>query len=275
MSWATHPRDGTRIHYEAQGSGAPLVLIMGLGGSVAAWGMQWPAFTRHHRVIALDNRGSGLSDKPSVGYTTVVMAEDVLAVMDAEGIDQAIVLGVSMGGLIAQALYHKAPERTRALVLAATGPPVTSPDHEPPEPEVRAVLERDRYSHEAHELIEALVSVFYHPNYRKRIPNLVDWLVAFEAQQGQPAHGYHGQLSAILDDRSTPDRAEAIRVPVLVIHGRHDRVWPLANAERLVQRLPDARLHVVDGAAHMLMLEQPRAFNAAVLELTTSVEDTT
>ncbi len=268
MSWTTNPHDGTRLYYEAQGRGPALVLVMGLGGSVAAWGMQWPAFTRQHRVIALDNRGSGQSDKPPSGYDSATMAADVEAVMDAEHIEQAAVLGVSMGGLIAQSLYHRVPERISRLLLAATGPPVTSPGHVAPEPVVRAALERDRYTTETRALIEEMVAILYHPAYRQRIPNLVDWLVRFERDQGQPAHAYHGQLGAVLGDRSTPDRAEAIRAPTLFIHGRDDRVWPLANAQRLVERLPDAELTVIDAAGHMVMMEQPRRFNASVLEFT-------
>jgi pimeloyl-ACP methyl ester carboxylesterase len=268
MSWTRNPNDGTQLYYEAQGQGEPLVLIMGLGGSVAAWGMQWAAFTRAHRVIALDNRGSGRSDKPDAPYDTAAMADDVLAVMDAAGVASAAVLGVSMGGLIAQCLYQRAPDRVTRLILAASGPPIHSPDHESPTPAAWAALQRDRYRTDTRELIEDLVEVFYHPDYRRRIPNLVDWLVNFEAFQGQPAHAYHRQLAAILDDRTTPDQLETITIPTQVIHGRDDRVWPVSNAERMTARLPYGQLRIVEGAGHMLMLEQPRAFNSAVLEFT-------
>ena len=268
MSWTTNPHDGTRLYYEAKGEGPALVLIMGLGGVIAGWGMQWPALTRDHRVIALDNRGSGQSDKPQSGYDSATMASDVEAVMDAEGVDEAMVLGVSMGGIIVQSLYHRAPNRISRLVLAATGPPVNSRDHVAPGRDVRAALERDRYTTATRALIEEMVPVLYHPQYRRRIPNLTDWLVTFEQSHGQPPHAYHGQLGAILDDRSTPDRAEDIRVPALIIHGCDDRVWPLANAHRLVERAPAGQLCVIEDAGHMVMLEQPRRFNAAVLEFT-------
>lgn len=268
MSWTRNPHDGTAIYYQAQGSGPPLVLIMGLGGSVTAWGMQWSAFKSHHRVIALDNRGAGRSEKPDTGYDTATMADDVAAVMDAEEVVSACVVGVSMGGLIAQSLSHRHPERVARLVLAATGPPHGSPDHVPPDPEVRAALERDRHTTETRSIVEAMVPIFYHSSYRDRIPSLVDWLVRFEGEEGQPAHAYHAQLEAILNDRSTPDDAASIAVPTLVIHGRDDRVWPLGNAEGLVRRLPYSQLRVLEGAGHMIMIEQPRHFNAAVLEFT-------
>lgn len=268
MSWTRNPNDGTQLYYEAQGQGEPLVLIMGLGGSVAAWGMQWATFTREHRIIALDNRGAGQSDKPDTPYDTATMADDVLAVMDAEGVSQSAVLGVSMGGLIAQTLYHRAPERVTRLVLVATGPPVGSPDNEPPEPAVLAALERDRHTTDMRSLLEELSEVFYHPDYRRRIPNLVDWLVNFEQSYGQPAHAYHRQLTAILSDRTTPDRLESITVPTAIIHGRDDQVWPLRNAERMAARLPYGELRIVEGAGHMVMMEQPRVFNSTVLEFT-------
>lgn len=269
MPLTRNPADGTRIYYETQGQGPPLVLIMGLGGPVSAWGMQLPAFVREHRVIALDNRGVGRSDKPDTPYDMATMADDVLAVMDAVDCERAAVLGVSMGGLIAQALYHRAPQRVDRLVLAASGPPVHSADHAPPPPEVGEALHRDRHNTPRREVVAAMAEIFYHPDYRRRVPNLVDLLLAFEdGEQGQPPHAYHRQLEAALGDRTTPDALEAIETPTLVVHGRDDRVWPLANAEALARRLPDGQLHVIERAGHMAMLEQARAFNAAVLGFT-------
>lgn len=269
MPRTRNPADGTGLHYEVHGDGPPLVLIMGLGGDTAAWGMQIAAFARQHRVIAFDNRGAGASDKPDTPYDMSTMAADTLAVMDAAGVERAAVLGVSMGGIIAQALYERAPERVTGLVLAATGPPVHSRHYVAPAAEVGATLRLDRHEHPRREIIAAMAAIFYHPRYRERVPDLADRLLAFEEDGGQPPHAYHRQLEAVMADTSTADRPEDVAVPALVIHGDGDRVWPVANARYLAGSLPDARLTIVPEAGHMVMLEQSRAFNSAVLEFTT------
>jgi pimeloyl-ACP methyl ester carboxylesterase len=89
------------FHVEA-GTGDPLVLVMGYTGDHLAWGFQMPVFAEHYRVIAFDNRGAGQTDQPDHPYTTRQMAADTVGLMDALGVERAHVLGVSMGGMIAQ-----------------------------------------------------------------------------------------------------------------------------------------------------------------------------
>src|SRR5437867_11716923 len=108
------------MFYQDVGDGEPLVLIMGFGGDTTAWALQMADFPARHRVIAFDNRGVGRTDAPDHPYTTRMMARDALGLMDALGIDQAHVLGVSMGGMIAQELALVRPERVRSLHLGCT-----------------------------------------------------------------------------------------------------------------------------------------------------------
>ncbi|MBW1786695.1 MAG: alpha/beta fold hydrolase [Deltaproteobacteria bacterium] len=113
------PRDQD-IYYEEYGSGDPLILILGLGQDMATWGLQIPEFSKTHRVIVLDNRDSGKSYRSTGPYATADMADDVILLMDRLSIDLAHVLGVSMGGMIAQQVAMRAPERIKSLVLAST-----------------------------------------------------------------------------------------------------------------------------------------------------------
>ena len=109
-----------QMFYQDVGEGESLVLIMGFGGDHTAWALQMADFSARHRVIAFDNRGVGQTDSPDHPYTTKMMAGDALGLMDALGIDRAHVLGVSMGGMIAQELVLARPDRVCSLHLACT-----------------------------------------------------------------------------------------------------------------------------------------------------------
>src|SRR5262245_12030207 len=112
--------NGIDVYYEESGSGEPLLLIIGFGGDHQAWAFQVPAFAERYRVITFDNRGSGQSSVPDATYTTKMMADDAVGVLDALGIEQAHVLGVSMGGMIAQEIALNHPRRVKSLQLHCT-----------------------------------------------------------------------------------------------------------------------------------------------------------
>src|ERR1700683_5189886 len=111
---------GTKIHWDEQGLGAPILMIMGLGYASPMWHRMRPALSQHFRTIAFDNRGVGLSDVPPGPYSIAAMASDAAAVLDAVGIAQAHVFGVSMGGMIAQEFALEYPVKTRSLILGCT-----------------------------------------------------------------------------------------------------------------------------------------------------------
>ena len=109
-----------QIYYEEYGEGPPLIMILGLGQDTATWEFQISDFSRHFRIILLDNRDSGKSSSCSETYTTETMARDTLGLMDHLGIERTHLLGTSMGGMIAQQVALIAPERVISLVLAST-----------------------------------------------------------------------------------------------------------------------------------------------------------
>ena len=112
--------NGIELHYEESGSGDPLLMIMGFGGDHQAWAFQVPAFAEGYRVITFDNRGAGQSEGPDVAYSTRMMADDAVGLLDVLRIERAHVLGVSMGGMIAQEVALNHPRRVRSLQLHCT-----------------------------------------------------------------------------------------------------------------------------------------------------------
>ena len=126
---ATIERDGVQIHYEAQGDGPAVLLSHGYGATSQMWAGQLPALAERWRVIAWDMRGHGLTDSPedpSV-YSEAETVADMTAILDAEGADEAVIGGLSLGGYMSLAFHLVHPQRTRALMLFDTGPGYNNP----------------------------------------------------------------------------------------------------------------------------------------------------
>ncbi len=207
--------EGARLYYETHGDGPPLALIMGLGGTVQSWALQLPDFAKHYRVIAMDNRGAGRSDKPQGPYSTELFARDLRAVLDDAGAERAHLLGVSMGGLTAQDFYHMAPERVRSLVLGCTGVGANDPAAVPTDQEVIDALSLDRSETDLRTVMEAMNRVFYHPDFRAKVPDLTDRVLKLVQADPQPPHAFEAQLEAALSHQAE-----------LPASGRHPRAHP-------------------------------------------------
>lgn len=252
--------DGCRIHYDCFGrdDGEPLVLIMGLAVDRWGWIRQRAELAARFRCIAIDNRGAGLSDKPTGPYDIFTMADDVLAVMAAEGIDSAHVVGYSLGGTLAQVIAVRAPERVRSLVLASTA--------------CRVQDWRREVFGEWAALIEARgVPAFARENLRWiAAARHLRWIAPIAPALAPlfvraPAHGVLGQLRAITDiEDQLHEELESIRVPVLVVVGSQDILTPVADSEEIVHRVPHAEFVVVAGASHSLVVADAALFNRAM-----------
>lgn len=249
--------DGVRLHYQVWGpsGGEPLLLVHGLGADHRAWIMQRRALGARYRCIALDNRGVGSSDKPVGPYDLEVMARDALSVLDATGHDSAHVVGVSMGGILAQIIGVRAPERTRSLTLACT-----ACRHLPWRRELLAewvdVAEREGMGVFVRDNIRWLMG----PRSLRRIWPLATFLAPLVVNV--PPHGFAAQARAILaTDDAMADELGAIRVPTLVTVGSQDILTPRGDSEELAERIPTAELVVIRGGAHMVQAEHASTFN--------------
>ena len=252
--------DGAGIYYETWGKrdGEPLLLIPGLTADLRIWACQRMVFGRRYRCIALDNRGSGRSDKPPGPYSLTQMADDALAVLDAERVTAAHVLGYSMGSLAAADLAVVYPGRVRSLTMAGT---------------------TCRHHDWRRELLTSWVEVASHRGVHMMVRTAFPWLVGPAGRRigawvhllwplllSQPAHAFAAQVEAILE---LADEAAAglcaVAVPTLVLVGGEDRLTPPADAEEVAALIPGSRLEMIAGAGHGLMVEAAPDFNAAVL----------
>jgi len=249
--------DGVRIRWEEEGSGEPLLLIMGLGYSLEMWHRVKPLVTNKFRVIMFDNRGVGQSDVPEPNYSIPDMADDAVAVLDAAGVESAHVLGVSMGGYIAQALTIADPDRVRSLILGCTA--CGGPDAVTAEPEVLAALTA-RGSMSAEEGVRVMIPFIYDAN---TSVEAIDEDLALRLQNYPTEKGYMGQLQAIASHQ-TYDRLHEIVAPTLVIHGQSDRLVPHANGEDIARRIPNARFVTLPDASHIFFTDQPERTRIAI-----------
>jgi 3-oxoadipate enol-lactonase len=250
--------DGTRIYWEESGAGAPLLLIMGLGYSHEMWHRTRPVVSAHYRTILFDNRGVGKSDVPRGAYSIAQMAADTAAVLDAAGVANAHVFGLSMGGMIAQEFAVNYPERVNRLVLGCTA--CGGRNSIPAAQKVRDVV-MARAGMTPEEGAEAMVPYIYD---RSTPRERIEEDLAIRRRCYPTAAGYMGQVQAILAWTSF-DRLAGIRAPTLIIHGETDQLVPPGNAPILGHAIAGSGLVMLPHASHLFVTDQPEASHRAVL----------
>lgn len=241
------------LHWESYGEGPPVLLIMGLGLSGGAWWRTVPVLSRHFRVITFDNRGVGRSKSLTYSFTTEAMADDAASVLDQAGVQSASVYGISLGGMVAQQLALRYASRVESLVLGATHP--GGPRAVPPDDDVLAFFRRrPELPHE--EAAWASVPYNYGPACRRRHGSRIAEDVAQRLAHPFAAEAYRAQLYAA-QLHNCLGRLSRIDVPTMIVHGRHDRLIPVANAELMAGRVGEARLEILEQCGHLYPSEQP------------------
>jgi pimeloyl-ACP methyl ester carboxylesterase len=261
MAFVRRP-DGCRIHYEVTGrsSAPPVLLIQGLGADKHGWDLQRLVLSWRYRVIALDNRGSGRSDKPHGEYRLDQMAADAVAVLDDLDIEQAHVVGASMGGGIAQIIGVLHAERVRSLTLVCTACRV-----QPWREELLAGWAETAQTRGLLSMANEAARWMIGPRSFRRLMPMIGWLGPLGL--GRPSHAFAAQVAAIrAADTSLADQLGSIEVPTMVIVGNQDILTPRGDSEELAERIPTAELVVISGAAHGLMIEHATTFNRVLGE---------
>ncbi len=249
--------EGTRLYWEEHGSGPPVLLIMGLSFTHEMWFRVLPAVAGRYRAILFDNRGMGSSDCPRGPYSIRQMARDAIQVMDAAGVAQAHVVGASMGGMIAQELTLRSPERVRSLVLGST----TYSGLLGEWPHFR---HRPRFNWASATRVErerALRSLLY----AESTPvERIEEDLRVRCQCAWSNKGFWNQFAGILMWNSYR-RLPRIQAPTLVLHGEEDHLVPPRNGKVVASRISGARFHLLPKAGHILITDQPEASTELLL----------
>lgn len=271
--------NGIQLYYECHGSGEALMLISGTGGTCDSWRpYQVPAFSRHQQVIIFDHRGVGRSDKPDGPYSTRGFAADAMGLLDALHIEKAHFMGHSMGGRVAQWVALDNPERVRSLVLSSSGSGQYAPDVEVlrglPLKQMERMIEAgyDRWW-KAH---FADNDFMFPPEAREKHPDLLEKRRELARHNKPPLHHYLHHVVA-RQQHETTALLHKIEAPTLVLVGARDTtIGGTGNhfeaAKVLAARIPNARLEVIEEAAHGYLWQMPEYANRIVLEFLRSVE---
>ena len=250
-----HARD-IAVHYAVQGHGPPLLMLMGMGGSGEMWGDEFIGpLARRFRLLLPDNRGTGRTPRGEAPYTIARLAADAVAVLDAEGIDRAHVLGVSMGGMVAQEAAIRHPARVGGLVLGCTT--VGGRLFIPPRSEAMGEIERLG--------LLGAPALATTPDFVARHPNRLTRLGMRALARPTPQETWRAQMAAIAAFDAS-GRLGAIAAPTLVITGDRDLIMPAENSRALARGIRGARGVNVKGAGHCFFWEAPERAAGAIVD---------
>ena len=259
---ATVKVNGCEIYYEIHGQGDPLVLIMGLRRNVEWWYRQIPSLSKHFQVIAFDNRGAGRSDKPAMEYSMRLFADDTAGLMDALDISNAHILGVSMGGYIAQELALNHPAKVRDLVLGCTGcggdrAVIMTPER------LEKFTANKGLSPE--QILRKDMDIYFSDKYVLENPEQIKEFVEISMRYYQPADAFFRQFDAC-QQHDTGDRLSQLAVPTLIMTGDDDPLVPPENSHILKDLIAGANLVVFPGGRHCFFIEEADRFNKAAVD---------
>jgi len=250
------------LYYEIHGQGEPLVLIMGLRRNAEWWFRQVPDLSKHFKVLAFDNRGAGRTEKPVMDYSIRLFADDTAGLMEALDIKKAHILGISMGGYIAQELAINYPDRVKSLILGCTSAGGK-----------RAVLmspERLKKFTANEGLIPELIlrkdmDIYFSDRFIREHPEKIKEFVSISLRYYQPPDAFLRQFAACLK-HDTVNRLNRVTVPTLITSGDDDPLVPPENSRILKELIPHAKLIFFPGKRHCFFIEEAERFNQKAID---------
>jgi 3-oxoadipate enol-lactonase len=256
--------NGLDIHHEIQGEGPRIVFVHGLGATSNVWHAQRMTLSKYHKVIVYDRSGCGRSQKARDGYSIEAWADELAGLLDHLGVPSAVVVGHSLGSMVAQRFAGTYPERTKALVLCGG-------EAELGAEEKKALTERAR-SIEANGLmavVDAWLRAVLSAATREANPALAG--LVREMFLANDARAYGLQCLALRDGAARGDHAH-IGCPTLLTVGDQDLVTPLAWQRQIAAGIANSGIRIIPNTAHMTMLESPAVFNRVVMDFLATLE---
>ncbi|MGD9397283.1 MAG: alpha/beta hydrolase [Candidatus Thorarchaeota archaeon] len=260
------------IYYEIHGppEAPPLVLIGGWASYRWIWFRQIPSLMQKFRCVVFDNRGAGQSSKPDYPYTMEMLAADTIGLMDELHIKDAHILGISMGGLVAQQIAFSNPERVRSLILVATH--FGGSNHVPIPDKVQALLvalptETISLKQARDMRYKATFSSQFLEENKELMKQIDEWVQKHPAPLFAQVH--QASATAGFD---AEESVKEITAPTLILHGANDFTILPRNSELLAERIPNSKLRFIDGAAHFVIVEKYEEFNHEVMTFIDEVE---
>ena len=256
--------NGQELYYELHGEGPPLVLVMGIGYDSSLWTLaQVPVLSTQFQVILVDNRDAGRSSKARQPYTIADMADDLAGLLDALGIQRSHLLGLSMGGMIAQEFALRHGDRLDRLVLAGTG---AAPARSAVDPiQIWSWVKANDATGEVFggQQFVSLFSTAFLRNH-EAVRDTAELLASNPYPMSPEAYGRQADAYRQFD---ALDRLAAITAPTLVVVGEQDLLTPPWIVREVAEAIPGARFEVIrgDGSSHLVPIERPDEFNRLVL----------
>lgn len=257
--------DGAAVGYDDIGRGAPVVFLHAFPLDRTMWAAQTSALAAQRRCIAIDARGFGESSAISP-FTMDRYADDVVGVLDAVQVDRATVVGLSMGGYVAFALWRRHPTRVRGLVLADTRATADAPDGRTRRQELIELARTAGPDAVAERQIVGLLG----KTTRERRVDIVETVRG--TMRRATVDAIVGALEAMLERPDSTPTLKTISVPTLLIAGDEDVITPPKEARAMHEAIAGSRLEVLAGAGHLSSMERPAAFNAVLTEFLHALE---
>jgi YbgC/YbaW family acyl-CoA thioester hydrolase len=255
------PAGDVELAVDVRGEGLPVLFVHGFPFDRTVWRHQLATLSRVRR-IAPDFRGVGDSGAPpgADGYSLTRYADDLVAVLDAVGVRQAVLCGLSMGGYVIFELLRRHPERVKALILADTKPEPDSPEAKRGREELTQVAQREGQD----AVIERLLPRLLAAATQATQPEVAGQVREMAHRWSVP--GLVGALRTLRDRPDSTDTLRGVRAPTLVLVGSEDQIAPPDTARAMAQLIPGAQCHVVPAAGHIAPLEQPLATSRVVAD---------
>ena len=254
--------NGLKFHVQTFGSGVPVIMIMGLGAPGDKWKHNYELLSRWFWCIVPDNRGAGLSDKPEVeSYTTEQMADDIIGIMDALDIKKAHVIGVSMGGAIAQQVALKAPKRVISLILTSTFASVS-----PAFKKALNLICELKEDTDPAVLKQLNLWMTYGQYTQMHHPEKIEKSIEEDAAYPypMPVYAYKAQCGACLS-HNTAERLHELKMPVLIAAGAKDLFMNIEKTMELVHGIPQAEFYLAPEGGHVHQWEYPGPYDSVVV----------